>query len=358
MEGPYIRALMLNILHVCTVPLQIFLHIHIHIYAKIHLSKLYLNVYMNNQENIYDVAIIGTGAAGLSASIYSSRYKLKNIVFGKTPGGTVTEGHKICNYPGYEEITGMELGMKMYNHAKKEGGEIVNESIVDIDKDGDIFKLISDSKEEYSAKTVILATGTDRNKLVIPGEDEYLGKGVSYCATCDAMFYRDKTVGVIGGSSSATMSAVMLSDIAKKVYIIYRGTELRGEPTWAHQAEEKENIEIIYQTLLTELYGNEQLEGVKLSRPYRGSETLKLDGIFIEIGSEPNIVLPFKMGIKTDDHNYILVDKEQKTSMEGLWAAGDCTTNSNYFKQVVTAASEGAIAANSIYTYLKEKSSN
>ena len=123
-------------------------------------------------KNLYDVAIIGTGPAGLSASIYSSRYKLKNIVFGKTPGGTITEGHKICNYPGYEEITGMELGMKMYNHAKKEDGEIVNESIVDIQKDGDIFKLTSDNEKVYKAKTVILATGTDRNKLAIPGEDK------------------------------------------------------------------------------------------------------------------------------------------------------------------------------------------
>ena len=290
-------------------------------------------------KNLYDIAIIGTGPAGLSASIYSSRYKLKNIVFGKTPGGTITEGHKICNYPGYEEITGMELGMKMYNHAKKEGGEIVNESIVDIKKDGDIFKL---------------ATGTDRNKLAIPGEDKYLGKGVSYCATCDAMFYRDKIVGVIGGSSAATMAAVMLSDIAEKVYIIYRGTELRGEPTWASQAKEKENVEIIYETVLTELYGNGKLEGVKLSKPYNGSESLKLDGIFVEIGSEPNITLPLEMGVKIDDHNYIVVDQEQKTSLEGIWAAGDCTTNSNYLKQVITAASEGAVAANSIYMYLKQ----
>ncbi|MGI6444062.1 MAG: NAD(P)/FAD-dependent oxidoreductase [Candidatus Dojkabacteria bacterium] len=302
----------------------------------------------------YDVAIIGTGPAGLSASIYSSRYKLKNIVFGKTPGGTITEGHKICNYPGYEEITGMELGMKMYNHAKKEGGEIVNESIVDIKKDGDIFKLTSDNEKVYVAKTVILATGTDRNKLAIPGEDKYLGKGVSYCATCDGMFYRGKTVGVIGGSSAATMAAVMLSDIAEKVYIIYRGNELRGEPAWASQAQEKENIEIIYQTLLTELNGNGRLEGVKLSKPYNGSESLKLDGIFIEIGSEPNITLPLEMGVKIDDHNYIVVDQEQKTNMEGIWAAGDCTTNSNYLKQAVTAASEGAVAANSIYMYLKQ----
>jgi len=310
---------------------------------------------MNNSENVYDVAIVGSGPAGLSASIYASRYKLTNIVFGKEMGGTITGGHKVCNYPGIEEMSGMELGMKMCNHAKSEGGDFVTESVVDIRKEGDIFKLVSNEEKEYLAKSVILATGTERNKLAIPGEDEYLGKGLSYCATCDSMFYKDKRVGVIGGSSSATMASVMLSDIAQKVYIIYRGLELRGELAWAQQAMERENIEIIYGTVLTEILGEGRLQGVKLSKPYNGSDILELDGVFVEIGSEPNIVLPLKLGVEVDSHNYIVVDKEQKTSIDGIWAAGDCTTNSNYFKQAVTAVGEGAIASNSIYIHLKEK---
>lgn len=309
-------------------------------------------------KEIYDVAIIGSGPAGLSASIYASRYKLKNVVFGKLPGGTISEAHMVCNYPGIEDISGMDLSQRMLTHSKNLGTQYLPQSVVDIKKEGDIFKVITDNEEEYFAKTVIFATGTDRNKLAIPKEDEYLGKGLSYCATCDSMFYKDKVVAVIGGSSAATMAAVMLSDIAKKVYIVYRGVELRGDPTWAQQALERENIEVIYQTVVTNLEGEMRLEKLKLSKPYKELEYLNVDGVFVEIGSEPNITLPIKLDIQVDEHNYIVVDKEQKTSIEGIWAAGDCTTNSNFFKQVVTAVGEGAVAANSIYLYLSNKKTN
>ncbi len=308
---------------------------------------------MHMNKEIYDIAIIGSGPAGLSASIYASRYKLTNIVFGKVSGGTITEGHKICNYPGYEDISGMELGMKMFNHAKKEGGQTSTESIVDIKKEEDVFKLLTDTNKEYFSKTLLLATGTERNELALASGGRYLGKGLSYCATCDGMFYRGKTVAVVGGSSSATMSAVMLSDLAEKVYIIYRGEELRGEPAWAEQAKSTENVEVIYSTVVKELFGEDRLEGVKLSTPYKGSEELKIEGLFVEIGSQPNIALANELGVEVDDSNYIIVDKEQKTNVEGVWSAGDCTTNSNQFKQAVVAAGEGAIAASSIYRYLK-----
>ena len=306
--------------------------------------------------NIYDIAIVGSGPAGYAASIYASRYKLKNIVFGKLTGGTITEAHKVCNYPGVSDISGIELGMKFHEQAKEQGAETSTQSIVDIKKENGIFKLITDSGKEYFSKTVILATGTDRNKLAIPDEDKYLGKGLSYCATCDAMFYREKTVAVVGGSNSATMAATMLADIAKKVYIIYRGTELRGEPVWIDQVNKKSNITIIFQTLVTGLSGEPKLEIVKLSKEFEGSNELKVDGIFIEIGSEPNITLPVKLGLDLDEKNYIKVAQNQSTSILGIWAAGDCTTNSNKFKQVVTAASEGSIAANAIFCYLKNTS--
>ncbi len=310
---------------------------------------------MDNTDNLYDVAIVGSGPAGLSASIYASRYKLKNIVFGKLPGGTITEAHMVCNYPGLENISGIELGQKMLKQVQNLGAQYLPLSVVDVKKENEIFKILTDDQKEYFAKTIIFATGTDRNKLAIPNEDEYLGRGLSYCATCDAMFYKEKVVAVIGGSSAATMAAVMLSDIAKKVYIIYRGTELRGDPTWAQQLLERDNIEVIYQTLVVDLQGEDRLERVKLSKAYKDSEYLDVDGIFVEIGSEPNISLPVKLNIKVDDHNYIVVDNQQQTSIEGIWAAGDCTTNSNYLKQVVTAVGEGAVAANSIYSYLNTK---
>lgn len=317
--------------------------------------ELNLTYLIMNESRIYDIAIVGSGPAGYSASIYASRYKLSNIVFGKLAGGTITEAHKVCNYPGLSDVSGLELGMKFHEQAREQGAETSTESIVDIKKEGELFKLFTDLNKEYLAKTVILATGTDRNKLAIPKEDEYVGKGLSYCATCDAMFYKEKVVGVVGGSNAATMAATMLSDIAKQVYIIYRGTELRGEPAWVEQVMSKENVTIVFQTVITGLEGEPKLQRVKLSKPFNGSDTIELDGLFVEIGSEPNIVLPVKLGLELDKQNYIVVDENQETSMEGIWAAGDCTTNSNKFKQVVTAVSEGGIAANSIYVYLKEK---
>jgi thioredoxin reductase (NADPH) len=309
-------------------------------------------------EDIYDVAIIGAGPAGLSASIYAGRYKLKNIVFGKQMGGTITEAHKVCNYPGVGDITGLELGSKMYEQAKNNGAQTSLESIVSIQKEGDLFKLETDTKKEVFAKTIILATGTKRNKLAVPGEDKYLGKGVSYCATCDAMFYRDKIVGVVGGSNAATMAATMLADIAKQVYIIYRGTALRGEPAWVEDVKSKKNIEVILTTVITAIEGNETLERVKLSKEFNGSQYLDIDGLFIEIGSEPNADLPNKLGVALDKENYIVVKDDQSTSIEGVWAAGDATTNSNKLQQVATAVGEGAVAANSVYSYLKNVSSS
>jgi thioredoxin reductase (NADPH) len=309
-------------------------------------------------EDIYDVAIIGAGPAGLSASIYAGRYKLRNIVFGKQMGGTITEAHKVCNYPGVGDITGLELGSKMYEQAKNNGAQTSLESVVSIQKEGDLFKLETDTKKEVFAKTIILATGTKRNKLAVPGEDKYLGKGVSYCATCDAMFYRDKIVGVVGGSNAATMAATMLADIAKQVYIIYRGTALRGEPAWVEDVKSKKNIEVILTTVITAIEGNETLERVKLSKEFNGSQYLDIDGLFIEIGSEPNADLPNKLGVALDKENYIVVKDDQSTSIEGVWAAGDATTNSNKLQQVATAVGEGAVAANSVYSYLKNVSSS
>ncbi len=308
-------------------------------------------------DNIYDVAIIGSGPAGLSASIYASRYRLKNIVFGKMIGGTITDAHKVCNYPGVSDISGLELGKRMFDQSKEEGGEFSSESIVDVKKENNIFRLLTDTDKEYFSKSVILATGTKRNKLAIPNEDKYLGKGLSYCATCDAMFYKDKTVVVIGGSNAATMAATMLADVAKQVYIIYRGKELRGEPAWVEDVKGKNNIQILYETLVVDLEGNEKLERIKINKSFNDSEYIVTDGIFIEIGSEPNATLPLQLGLELDDQQYIKVDQKQATSIVGIWAAGDCTTNSNKFQQVVTAVGEGAVASNSVYSYLKENAS-
>ena len=306
-----------------------------------------------DMDNIYDIAIIGAGPAGLTASIYASRYRLRNIVFGKQPGGIISDTHLVCNYPGVSDISGLELATRVYEQAKEQGAETSFESIKDIKKEDNVFKLITDADKEYYSKTVIIATGTKRNRLAVPKEDEFLNKGLSYCATCDGMFYKDKVVGVIGGSNAATMAASMLSDIAKQVYIIYRGKELRGEPAWIEVVESKSNITVLFETLVVGLEGREKLERVKLSKPYKDLPYLDVDGVFVEIGSKPNILLPMKLGLDLDESQYIKVEKDQSTSMEGIWAAGDSTTASNGFRQVVTAVGEGAVAANSIYSYLK-----
>lgn len=303
---------------------------------------------------IYDIAIIGSGPAGLTASIYASRYKLSNIVFGKLIGGTITEAHKVCNYPGLKDVSGIDLGMKFFDQAKQCGGEYKTEQIIDIKKENGIFILTSDNGNKYQSKSVILALGTNRNKLNLKNEDFYLGKGLSYCATCDSMFYKDKTVAVIGGSNAATMATSMLSDIAKKVYIIYRGTELRGDQVWVDEVKAKSNVEIIYTTILIGLEGESKLEKIKLSRAYNGSEYLNVDGVFVEIGSEPNVDLPNILNLELDESRYIKVSKDQSTNIEGVWAAGDCTDGSNGFNQVITASSEGAVASNSIFSYLKK----
>jgi thioredoxin reductase (NADPH) len=302
---------------------------------------------------MYDVAIVGSGPAGYSAGIYTSRYQLKTIIFGKMLGGTVSEAHKICNFPGFEEITGLDLGTKMYEHAKESGCETQFDSVVNVEKVDDHFKITTDLGQEYESRSVILAVGTERTKLTIPNEDEFLGRGLSYCATCDANFYKNRIVGVVGGSSAATMAAMMLSEIAQKVYIMYRGNELRGDPTWKEDVLKNKKIEVLYSTVITGLQGDEKLESVKINKEYNGKKEIEVDGLFIEIGSEPNQDLPKKIGIETDKKGYILVDETQKTNIEGIWAAGDCTTNSNGFRQVVTAVSEGGIAANDIYKYLR-----
>jgi len=304
-------------------------------------------------EKIFDVAIIGSGPAGYSASIYASRYNLTNVIFGKLPGGTISEAHKVCNYPGFEEITGLDLSQKFFNHAKSFGAKMEMKSVTDIKKEGDIFNLEIDSGDIFKSKAVILATGTKRKKLAIPGEDGYLGKGVSYCATCDSNFFKEKIVGVVGGSNAATTAALLLSEVANKVYIIYRRDALRGDQKWVDAVLKEEKIEVVYNTLVVGLEGDGKLERVKLSKEFNGSDILDLDGLFIEIGSEPNADLPQRIGIEMDDSGYVKVGEDQSTNIEGIWAAGDMTTNSNGFQQVITATSEGAIAANSVYKYLK-----
>jgi len=305
-------------------------------------------------EKLYDVVIIGAGPAGLNASLYASRYGMKNIIVGGVPGGLTSQIHEIGNWLGSPEISGLDFVKKTTEHVKKFGTEIVNCLVDEIKKDDGQFELFLSNGERVRAKAVLIATGSKHRKLGAKGEKELLGKGVSYCATCDGFFYRDKTVAVIGGSDSAVSAAVFLGDIAKKVYLIYRGQKLRAENFWIKAAQNNPKIEIIYNTNVAEMKGEEKLEQLILDNEHQGKNYLEADGVFIEIGFIPSTEIVKDLEMELDEAGYIKVDAGCRTSVSGIWAAGDITTGSNKFKQIITAASEGAIAANNIQEYLKK----
>lgn len=303
---------------------------------------------MKSKEN-YDLLILGAGPAGLTASIYASRYRLNHLVFGRMPGGLINDAHKVCNFPTESEIKGSELSQKIYQSASSQGGEIVLGEIEQIEKLKGLFKIISSSGDNYLGKKLLITTGTEHQKLGLKREADFLGKGISYCATCDGMFYKDKTVAVVGGGNSALTAALYLADVAEKVYQIYRGDKLKGEPAWREKVEAHPKIEVIYNNTLKELEGDNNLKKVILTNPYDGGNELSLDGIFVEIGTLPKTDLFENLNLKLDKNGYIQTEPDQSTNIDGVWAAGDITTGSNGFRQIVTACSEAAVAVNAIY---------
>ncbi|NOQ55816.1 MAG: thioredoxin-disulfide reductase [Nanohaloarchaea archaeon] len=307
---------------------------------------------------IYDTIIIGNGPAGLSAAIFAARSDLKTMVIGEKLGGQAADAHLIENYPGFPSISGFELMQKFEEHAKTQGVEIIYTRAQKFEKDKktQTFK-INTGDNEYETKTIILALGTTIKKLNIKGETEYLGKGVSYCATCDGAFFREKTIAVIGGGDAALSATLYLEGIAKKIYLIHRRQEFRGEPIKLKKIKESKNIELILDTVPTGISGEITVTALNTKNLKTGQEKkLKLDGVFIEVGSTPTTVLAKELGINLDEKGYIDVDPAQKTDIPGIFAAGDITTNSNYFRQIITAASEGSIAADSAFKFLKENS--
>jgi thioredoxin reductase (NADPH) len=306
-------------------------------------------------DKVFDLIIIGAGPAGLAASIYASRYGIGHCVVGRILGGQIAETHLIDNYPGMEDVSGFDFSQKWGNHAKKYGVEIIPELVKLIGRKENLFSLELENKSILSSQAVLLATGTRKRKLDIIGEKELLGKGVSYCATCDGFFYKNKTVGVIGGGDSAAGAALHLAGICEKVYLIYRGKELRTEPYWIGQIQKNNVIECIYETNVVEIVGQEKLGMVLLDKEYSGEKELNLDGLFIEAGSDPDISYAKDLGVELDEGGYVKITKNGATSVPGVFAAGDITDGSDKFRQVLTAAAEGAIAARSIFQWLKKQ---
>lgn len=302
--------------------------------------------------NILDTMIIGGGPAGITAAIYAARYKMKVGIIAKQFGGTCTQAHQIENWPGVSQITGTELMNKFVKHLEEYDIEKVTEEVRKLNyiADKKIFEINLRGKK-YFAKTLILALGTKRRKLNIPGEKEFLGKGVSYCATCDATFFKDKKVAVIGGSDAAVTAALLLAQYAAKVFIIYRKESLRAEPIWVERAEEHEKIEVIRNTNIEKVQGDNLVKSVLLDTEYQGKKELAVQGVFVEIGAVPAVSLAKNLNVKTDERNMIMVNNKCETNIEGVYAAGDITSGFCELWQIVTAAAEGAVAATSAYKY-------
>lgn len=304
----------------------------------------------------HDLIIIGGGAAGLSAGIYAARYKVDFILISRLPGGNMSESYEVENYPGLEEsVSGNVLADRMIAQLERFGHRPKIEDVQAIRKIRGNYKFrVITNKNEYLTKTLLLAVGLERNRLEVPGEKEFEGRGVAYCATCDGYFYRGKDVAVVGGGDSAVTATIYLSDLAKKVFLLVRKPELRAEPFWQEKIKKIKNVRILYETVVKEISGTDKVEKVIIEKKGKKGE-LKIDGIFIEIGQTPQIALLHECGVKLDDKNQVIVKVNQKTSVRGIWAAGDITNGSNGLRQIVTAAAEGAIAAVDIYTELKKQ---
>lgn len=308
---------------------------------------------------LYDVVIIGLGPAGCTAGIYATRFGLKTLVIGKEPGGQANEAYEVDNYPGLLGLKGIDIMNKFREQTKTLGAEVLYTEVVGIEKKGsgkDSGFVVKTESGEYEGKAVILATGSKKRRLDIPGENELRGRGISYCATCDAPLFRDKTVVVIGGGSAAVMAALMLAEHAKKVYLAYRKEkkEMRAMPAWLKKAEQNRKIEMLFCAIPKRIAGRESVEAVVFERG--GKELkLKVDGAFVEIGSDPQSELAKKLGVSLDSKSgKIKADGGMSTNVKGVFAAGDVTNGSADFEQIIVAASEGAIAARSAYNYVRK----
>ncbi len=267
-------------------------------------------------------------------------------------GGTINTTHSVENYPGFAQIGGMALANKLKEHAMKYDITLKEEKVTKIKKQATLFN-ISTKENNYLTKTIIFCTGTKVRKLNIPGEKEFTGKGVHYCALCDGYFYRNKIIGVVGGSDSAAKEALLLSQYAKKVYIIYRKEKIRAEPISYNKVIENKKIEIITNTNILEIKGDKFVNQIIFDKPYKGKKEFNIDGLFIEIGRLPLSSLAKDLGIKTNQKDEIIIDRKSKTNIPGLFAAGDVVDTA--FKQAITGVAEGVMAAHSAYNYLTNK---
>ena len=308
---------------------------------------------MTTADTVYDVVIAGQGAAGYAAALYAARYQIKPVIFGSPFGGETATGGVIENYPGYSEIDGLELMFKFKEQAERYDVPIVDENIVSVTSEHDCFVFTTDEGSTYRGASLILAVGRERRKLGLEHEEEWTGRGISYCSTCDAPLHRGNVVGVVGGGDAAIKGSVLLGRYAERVYVIYRRDRFtRPEPVNLRQLEESPNVETLFNTNVIELRGDDGLSSVVLDPPHNGSNELELNGLFIEIGADPRVDLANQLGLELNEQNEIKVDKYGRTNVQGVFGAGDVTDAFGELKQTITAAAQGAMAATAAYEYV------
>ncbi len=299
---------------------------------------------------MYDLVIIGGGVSGLAAAIYAGRFEMKVLLIAENLGGTVIMAHEVTNYPGFKKISGMDLAESIKEHAKEYKIEIKEEKVAKVEKGKDCCFNVFVGKKNFVTKSVIFATGTEWKKLDVNGEKEFSGKGVHYCALCDGAFYKNKVIGVVGGSDSAAKDALLLAEYGKKVYIIYRKDKIRAEPITLKMVEKNKEIEVINNTNVIGIKGNKFVNSVILDKAHKGSKELKIDAIFIDIGHIPLSGLAKNVGVKINEKDEIMIDRDANTNVKGIFAAGDVCDSS--FKQVITGVAQGVTAAYSAYRYI------
>lgn len=302
-------------------------------------------------ENIYDVIIIGGGPGGYTAALYAGRAGLKTLVLEKlVAGGQMSQTSQIDNYPGFDQgIDGLELGERMEAGALRFGAESELAEVYSVQLKGDIKKIES-SEGDFYARTVIIATGAGHRPLGVEQEDKYVGKGIAYCATCDGAFYKDKTVGIVGGGNSAVTDALLLARICKKVILIHRRDSLRASQVYFDQLKNTANIEFRWNQTVNRLLAADRLNGVELKDVNSGElSTLELDGLFVSVGRNPASGL-FRDQLELDPSGYIIADESTRTNLPGVFAIGDVRTKA--VRQVITAAADGAVAAHYAEEYL------
>ncbi len=291
---------------------------------------------------MYDIVIVGAGPAGLTAAIYGVRSRKKVLVLeANSYGGQIVTTADIENYPAYAHISGYDFATNLYNQAKDLGAEIKFEKVIDINNLKDHKEVITE-KKTYKTQTIILATGSDNRKLGLEGEDELLGKGLSYCATCDGNFYKKKDVAVAGGGNTALAEALYLSNICSKVYLIHRRDSFKGEDILVHKLEKKDNVEFIYNSSVTKLNGIRKLKSIEITDNEGSTRQLDVEGLFVAIGRIPENQNFAKL-IDLDENGYVIASEDCHTNVPGIFVAGDNRVKS--LRQLVTAEADGAVAA-------------